>query len=111
MSSFFFFNDTATPEIYTLSLHDALPIYFTASHNPAQYHGLKFSSSDAGPALPEVTKDIEVRAAKMIANDALASATRTASGHGSKDGKGETVNLRDAYLKRIAELVRFDVLR
>src|SRR5438105_5506445 len=26
MSLFFFFNDTATPEIYTLSLHDALPI-------------------------------------------------------------------------------------
>src|SRR5438034_4693208 len=26
MSSFFFFNDPATPEIYTLSLHDALPI-------------------------------------------------------------------------------------
>src|SRR2546422_8893459 len=25
----FFFNDTATTEIYTLSLHDALPIYFT----------------------------------------------------------------------------------
>src|SRR5256885_13309709 len=25
---FFFFNDTATTEIYTLSLHDALPIYF-----------------------------------------------------------------------------------
>src|SRR2546425_12601423 len=24
----FFFNDTATTEIYTLSLHDALPIYF-----------------------------------------------------------------------------------
>src|SRR3712207_8493906 len=31
---FFFFNDTATTEIYTLSLHDALPIYFhlTASY-------------------------------------------------------------------------------
>src|SRR2546430_6297918 len=27
-SLFFFFNDTATTEIYTLSLHDALPIYF-----------------------------------------------------------------------------------
>src|SRR2546430_9606701 len=27
-SSFFFFNDTATTEIYTLSLHDALPISF-----------------------------------------------------------------------------------
>src|SRR2546430_17156166 len=27
--SFFFFNDTATTEIYTLSLHDALPIWCT----------------------------------------------------------------------------------
>ena len=26
MRNFFFFNDTATTEIYTLSLHDALPI-------------------------------------------------------------------------------------
>src|SRR2546427_8029110 len=30
MLFFFFFNDTATTEIYTLSLHDALPIYGTA---------------------------------------------------------------------------------
>src|SRR3712207_8517223 len=30
---FFFFNDTATTEIYTLSLHDALPIF------PARLHG------------------------------------------------------------------------
>src|SRR2546427_10796752 len=29
ISSFFFFNDTATTEIYTLSLHDALPICVT----------------------------------------------------------------------------------
>src|SRR2546428_5567926 len=28
LSSFFFFNDTATTEIYTLSLHDALPIFW-----------------------------------------------------------------------------------
>src|SRR2546422_4750290 len=28
---FFFFNDTATTEIYTLSLHDALPIYLLAT--------------------------------------------------------------------------------
>src|SRR5256885_6794711 len=27
LDSFFFFNDTATTEIYTLSLHDALPIF------------------------------------------------------------------------------------
>src|SRR3989475_11759117 len=35
---FFFFNDTATTEIYTLSLHDALPIYYIGGilkHPPA----------------------------------------------------------------------------
>src|SRR5256885_13565109 len=32
--TFFFFNDTATTEIYTLSLHDALPIFAKA---PARY--------------------------------------------------------------------------
>src|SRR5437588_3543752 len=30
----FFFNDTATTEIYTLSLHDALPIYLPADRAP-----------------------------------------------------------------------------
>src|SRR5574340_1600581 len=33
---FFFFNDTATTEIYTLSLHDALPIYERADPVHAQ---------------------------------------------------------------------------
>src|SRR2546428_14143718 len=32
MLFFFFFNDTATTEIYTLSLHDALPIYHRRLH-------------------------------------------------------------------------------
>src|SRR2546430_7021800 len=31
---FFFFNDTATTEIYTLSLHDALPIYKSRAMRP-----------------------------------------------------------------------------
>src|SRR3712207_7729913 len=31
---FFFFNDTATTEIYTLSLHDALPIFRRAADQP-----------------------------------------------------------------------------
>src|SRR6266536_2654203 len=31
---FFFFNDTATTEIYTLSLHDALPIYCAPRRSP-----------------------------------------------------------------------------
>src|SRR2546427_6818839 len=38
---FFFFNDTATTEIYTLSLHDALPICAT--------HGLSKVSGSCGP--------------------------------------------------------------
>src|SRR5687767_15492550 len=38
---FFFFNDTATTEIYTLSLHDALPI---SSLNVAEYEGHRLSA-------------------------------------------------------------------
>src|SRR3989442_15790365 len=33
-TSLFFFNDTATTEIYTLSLHDALPIYPSGDRSP-----------------------------------------------------------------------------
>src|SRR5256885_16861919 len=33
---FFFFNDTATTEIYTLSLHDALPISAAVGHRPGR---------------------------------------------------------------------------
>src|SRR2546429_1670535 len=33
---FFFFNDTATTEIYTLSLHDALPILVVRRHRPME---------------------------------------------------------------------------
>ncbi|HEV8659255.1 MAG TPA: phosphoglucomutase/phosphomannomutase family protein [Thermoanaerobaculia bacterium] len=34
-------------------------INFTASHNPPEYNGLKFSTSNGAPALPEITKQIE----------------------------------------------------
>src|SRR2546430_12483527 len=38
---FFFFNDTATTEIYTLSLHDALPIFYDVGRaiNPTLVEG------------------------------------------------------------------------
>src|SRR2546427_10105900 len=36
---FFFFNDTATTEIYTLSLHDALPIFPVSAEVRAQLVG------------------------------------------------------------------------
>ena len=41
-------------------------INFTASHNPPEYNGLKFSSSWGGPALPETTGEIERRANEMM---------------------------------------------
>ncbi len=74
-------------------------INFTASHNPAQYHGLKFSSSDAGPALPEVTKDIEARAAQLAANGGVPPLPPGAL----NSGRGEKVNLRENYLKRLED--------
>jgi len=85
-------------------------INFTASHNPAQYHGLKFSSSDAGPALPEVTKDIEARVIKLIEKSGAYPTTPAIGGHGPAL-KAEKVSLREDYLKRLEQLVRFDVLR
>src|SRR3712207_9348733 len=44
---FFFFNDTATTEIYTLSLHDALPIYNMEMLTPK---GASMGASAAAPA-------------------------------------------------------------
>ena len=38
---FFFFNDTATTEIYTLSLHDALPIYSDTVNTEGDEHRQK----------------------------------------------------------------------
>jgi len=78
-------------------------VNFTASHNPAQYHGLKFSSSDAGPALPEVTKDIEARAAKLFAAGGVPPLK-------AQSAPAETTNLRANYLKGLEQLVKFDVL-
>src|SRR5205809_5841531 len=40
LSFFFFFNDTATTEIYTLSLHDALPILRTLAEIRQRVEGL-----------------------------------------------------------------------
>src|SRR5258708_31992163 len=59
ISSFFFFNDTATTEIYTLSLHDALPISQGAAERagvrtPRSYGSFRSGSAqDSGdPAHP-----------------------------------------------------------
>ena len=34
-------------------------INFTASHNPPEYNGLKFSTANGAPALPDITRQIE----------------------------------------------------
>src|SRR2546430_8353713 len=49
-SFFFFFNDTATTEIYTLSLHDALPI--CSACFSGSYNWTAFSSSTKRMFLP-----------------------------------------------------------
>src|SRR5215467_16226763 len=48
---FFFFNDTATTEIYTLSLHDALPISVGRRHCGGQ-----FRQGSAGPRRPPAVR-------------------------------------------------------
>src|SRR5256885_1548228 len=50
--SFFFFNDTATTEIYTLSLHDALPIYAPVA-GTIDDRGLFELARDAEVELPQ----------------------------------------------------------
>lgn len=53
--------DTPTPvlsyEVIRSNLGGA--INFTASHNPPEYNGLKYSDEDGSPAMPQVTKAIE----------------------------------------------------
>src|SRR5207248_9846239 len=59
----FFFNDTATTEIYTLSLHDALPIYENA-HNDKSVHGVLNPTYQAGLRRDAVQPDIEAERKK-----------------------------------------------
>src|SRR5215208_8542183 len=59
LSSFFFFNDTATTEIYTLSLHDALPIFRPAWSIPRLGNASR-SSTRAGRS-EEHTSELQSR--------------------------------------------------
>src|SRR2546430_14734246 len=55
VSFFFFFNDTATTEIYTLSLHDALPIFLHNYRNDLPAFAL-YARTDARLAYDIVQK-------------------------------------------------------
>jgi phosphoglucomutase len=79
-------------------------INFTASHNPPEYNGIKFSTPDGCPALPEVTKKIE---AEIAAADAAQSAPVRNSTQIAK----EFLDPKPAYLKRLAEIVDLAAIR
>ena len=77
-------------------------INFTASHNPPEYNGIKFSTPDGAPALPEVTKAIEQE---------IAAVNLSATGDSGKNVSMEEVDVRPPYLKRLAELVDLGAIK
>jgi phosphoglucomutase len=94
---------TPTPVIAHAILHGKLDggVNITASHNPAAYNGLKFSGPDGGPALPEITKDIEKRAA--------ATADTWADQH-EVPNDFPAVHPREPYFEQLRGMIRFDVM-
>ncbi len=91
---------TPTPTIsHSIRLNKAAGgINFTASHNPPEYQGIKFSTADGAPALPEITKQIEHRIANKM------------SGHDAAGGEINDFDPRPAYLDDLKTKVRFEVI-
>jgi len=79
-------------------------INFTASHNPPEYNGIKFSTPDGCPALPEVTKKIESEIAAGESGGAVSSASTVAA-------KKDALDPKPAYLKRLGEMVDLAAIR
>jgi len=71
---------------------------FTASHNPPEYQGIKFSTSDGSPAMPEITKQIE---------DLIDSENEVEDKIG---GSIEGFDLREGYLNDLKKKVRMAVI-
>lgn len=83
-------------------------INFTASHNPWDYNGLKFSSAWGGPALPETTKDIENRANALLEKNNIPSMPFFAA----KDKHlTEEIDPRKAYLDDLRKKIDIDAIR
>ena len=73
-------------------------INFTASHNPPEYQGIKFSTADGAPALPEITKQIE---AIIEQKPSVADAN---------GGTIEEYDARPSYLDDLKTKIRFDLI-
>jgi len=71
---------------------------FTASHNPPEYQGIKFSTSDGAPALPEVTGQIE------------AGVESGAEPNDADGGSIEEFDPRSAYLADLKSKINFDAI-
>jgi phosphoglucomutase len=79
-------------------------INFTASHNPPEYNGLKFSTSNGAPALPEVTKGIEREIhALQERNEKIDVYEKTEL--------IETIDPKDRYLAELKQKVDVDIIR
>src|SRR5246127_2968956 len=79
-------------------------INFTASHNPPEYNGIKFSTPDGCPALPEVTRKIEAR---IPAGETSATSEMVIPLPATKD----SLDPKPAYLKRLGEVVDLGVIK
>jgi phosphoglucomutase len=99
---------TPTPTIAHAILHGKLDggINITASHNPAAYNGLKFSGPEGGPALPEITKNIEERAAALPDEPASLDEFKDDFKRGF-----ESIDPRAPYFEQLARVIRFDVIK
>ena len=100
---------TPTPVIAfeVLQRKTAGAINFTASHNPPEYNGIKFSSDWAGPALPETTREIEKRIQELQKD---ASSPLMDMDEALKNGLVEMIEPRQGYFKRLHELVDVDAI-
>ncbi len=99
--------DTPTPVIaHTIRQRKAIGgINMTASHNPAEYQGLKFSTANGAPATPDVTKKIEAQI------KALADANWTFPAAVVGTFTCPTINPQPEYFKQLRKLIDFDVIR
>ena len=102
--------DTPTPVISYEILRRKLSgaINFTASHNPPEYQGLKFSPAWAGPALPETTKDIEKRANEIVANGKI---NRITIAEAESKGLIEKINPMETYLDDLRGKINMEAIK
>jgi phosphoglucomutase len=77
-------------------------INFTASHNPPEYNGMKFSTADGAPALPEITKQVEQLIGEIQALGDQAEASILES------NGFESYDPRPAYLADLQSKINFD---